>query len=95
MSPVAALLVGLVRAYQLLLRPLIGENCRFQPSCSAYATAVIGSHGAARGSVLAGRRLLRCNPWSAGGYDPPPSFSCDASFSCDECNPSGKGQVTR
>jgi putative membrane protein insertion efficiency factor len=58
--------------YQWTLRPLIGANCRFEPSCSHYALAVLRSHGAAAGSLLAARRVLRCNPWNAGGFDPPP-----------------------
>lgn len=72
MSPVAAVLAGAVRAYQLTLRPVIGANCRFEPSCSHYAIAALRQHGAARGGLLAARRVLRCNPWSAGGYDPVP-----------------------
>ena len=71
-GPAAFLLARLVRLYQLLLRPLIGGHCRFHPSCSAYAIAALESHGAWRGLGLAIWRLLRCNPWSAGGIDPPP-----------------------
>jgi putative membrane protein insertion efficiency factor len=68
----ARLLVLLVRLYQVTLSPLFGPSCRFQPSCSRYAVAVLDSHGALRGSGLALRRLLRCHPWNPGGYDPPP-----------------------
>ena len=68
----AKALAGAVHVYQWTLRPVIGANCRFEPSCSHYALAVLRSHGAARGSVLAARRVLRCNPWNAGGFDPPP-----------------------
>jgi putative membrane protein insertion efficiency factor len=73
MTPGAAALSAAVRAYQLLLRPLIGDNCRFYPSCSAYAREALASHGAARGSVLAARRIARCHPWHQGGYDPVPA----------------------
>ena len=73
MSPAARVLRGAVRTYQLTLRPMIGANCRYEPSCSHYAMAVLASHGAARGSLLAARRILRCHPLAAGGYDPPPS----------------------
>ena len=66
------LLVGLVRSYQWTLRPVIGANCRFEPSCSHYTIGALQAHGAARGSVLAARRILRCNPWHPGGYDPVP-----------------------
>lgn len=63
------LLVGMVRAYQLLLSPLLGQTCRYYPSCSAYAVEALKVHGAMRGSWLAARRLLRCHPWSPGGVD--------------------------
>jgi len=59
----------LVRAYQVLLGPLLGGNCRFYPSCSHYASEAIERFGARRGSWLALRRLLRCHPFSAGGVD--------------------------
>lgn len=66
------LLVLLVRAYQWTLRPFIGAQCRFEPSCSHYAIEALRRHGAARGSALAAWRVLRCNPWSPGGHDPVP-----------------------
>ncbi len=62
----------LVRLYQLVLRPVLGPNCRFVPSCSDYALGALARHGAARGGWLALRRVLRCNPWCAGGHDPVP-----------------------
>jgi putative membrane protein insertion efficiency factor len=65
-------LLGLLRAYQYALRPLLGANCRFYPSCSDYAREAIERHGAVRGMWLAGRRLARCHPYHAGGYDPVP-----------------------
>lgn len=77
-SGVPALLLGaLVRIYQWTVRPLIGSNCRFHPSCSDYAIEALATHGAWRGSLLAGWRILRCNPWVAGGYDPVPPRGCD------------------
>ncbi|HYZ31759.1 MAG TPA: membrane protein insertion efficiency factor YidD [Crenalkalicoccus sp.] len=66
-----ALKVG-VLAYQMTLRPVLGCNCRFHPSCSDYALEAISTHGALRGSALAARRILRCNPWHPGGHDPVP-----------------------
>ena len=66
------LLVLPIRAYQLVLSPLLGPRCRFYPSCSAYALEALTTHGALRGSWLAGRRLLRCHPWNPGGLDPVP-----------------------
>lgn len=56
--------------YQRLVSPALGERCRYYPSCSQYAVEAIRSFGILRGLVLAGWRLLRCNPWSPGGYDP-------------------------
>lgn len=72
MSPAAKILSGSIRAYELTLRPVIGANCRFYPSCSAYAREAICVHGAFKGLALAGRRILSCHPWSPGGYDPVP-----------------------
>ncbi len=70
--PIALLGIGAVRAYQWTLRPLLGCNCRFAPSCSDYAIEALRRHGALRGTGLAAWRVLRCNPWCAGGYDPVP-----------------------
>lgn len=66
------LLMGLVKAYRLLLSPWLGSACRFEPTCSLYALAALERHGAGWGSVLTVRRLLRCHPWCAGGHDPVP-----------------------
>jgi putative membrane protein insertion efficiency factor len=66
----------LVRLYQLTVRPLIGSQCRYHPSCSHYAVEALGAHGAWRGAVLTGQRVLRCNPWTPGGYDPVPPCNC-------------------
>lgn len=68
----ARLLSSAVRGYELTLRPVIGAHCRFAPSCSAYAREAFATHGAWRGGLLAGRRLLRCHPLHPGGYDPVP-----------------------
>jgi putative membrane protein insertion efficiency factor len=69
--PATALRLG-VRTYQYTLRPILGPHCRFHPHCSDYALEALAAHGALRGSWLAGRRILRCNPWHPGGYDPVP-----------------------
>jgi hypothetical protein len=66
------LVMGLLKAYRLLISPLYGNVCRYYPSCSAYALRAVEVHGVLKGSWLAGRRLLRCHPWSPGGYDPVP-----------------------
>jgi putative membrane protein insertion efficiency factor len=65
-------LIGLLKAYRLLISPLYGQVCRYHPSCSAYALEAVQRHGALRGSWLTMRRLGRCHPWAAGGYDPVP-----------------------
>ncbi len=59
-----------LRAYQVLVSPLLGNRCKYHPSCSEYAVQAIDRFGILRGLVLAGWRLLRCNPWSHGGFDP-------------------------
>lgn len=71
-GPVAWLLTGLVRGYQLIVSPWFAPTCRYYPSCSAYAIGALRTHGAIRGIGLAAWRLLRCNPWSKGGVDPVP-----------------------
>ncbi|EFQ84560.1 conserved hypothetical protein YidD [Aeromicrobium marinum DSM 15272] len=67
------LLIGLLRVYRFAISPLYGQVCKYHPTCSAYALGAVETHGAIRGSWLAVRRLLRCHPWSSGGYDPVPS----------------------
>lgn len=66
------LLQAIIRAYQLMLSPFLGNHCRFTPSCSHYASEAIGRHGAWRGGWLAIRRIFRCHPFCPGGYDPVP-----------------------
>ena len=66
------LLIGLLKLYRLVISPLYGNVCRYYPSCSAHALWAVEVHGAARGTWLALRRLLRCHPWAAGGYDSVP-----------------------
>ena len=69
----SALLVAVIRLYQLTLGRLLPSRCRFHPSCSMYAIDAVRSRGAIRGAMLAAGRLLRCGPWSAGGPDPAPT----------------------
>jgi len=59
-----------IRLYRRLISPAFGQRCKYHPTCSAYALQAIRSYGILRGSVLAAWRLLRCNPWSHGGFDP-------------------------
>jgi uncharacterized protein len=65
-------LIGLVWVYRYTLSPLLGVNCRFEPTCSAYAMQALRRHGVFRGSVLAAKRIARCHPWGGSGYDPVP-----------------------
>lgn len=66
----------LIRAYQYLISPFLGSNCRFYPTCSSYAIEAIRTHGPIKGSWLAIRRILRCHPFSEGGIDPVPPSQC-------------------
>jgi uncharacterized protein len=66
-------LMLLVKGYRLLLKPWLGNACRFEPTCSAYALQALEQHGAVVGSALATGRVLRCNPWCDGGCDPVPT----------------------
>ncbi|MGB0748595.1 MAG: membrane protein insertion efficiency factor YidD [Magnetospiraceae bacterium] len=68
----SALFRFLIRAYQLVLSPVIGGRCRYQPSCSQYGLDAIAAHGPFRGGWLTLRRLARCHPWGGYGYDPVP-----------------------
>lgn len=67
------LLIGVVQGYRYLLKPWLGNVCRFEPSCSAYALQSLQQHGAAAGSYLMVARILRCHPWCDGGCDPVPA----------------------
>lgn len=69
---IQAVLLGLVRAYRLVLSPWLGSSCRFEPSCSRYALDALMRHGGVTGARLAAGRLLRCHPWCEGGHDPVP-----------------------
>ena len=65
----------LIRGYRLILSPLLGRRCRFEPSCSAYAMEALDTHGALSGLWITVKRLLRCHPFCSGGWDPVPE-SC-------------------
>lgn len=70
----AKILIGFIRGYQLIISPLLGSNCRFQPTCSAYMLEAIQRFGPLRGVWLGLRRLSHCHPWHAGGCDPVPEL---------------------
>lgn len=65
-------LIALIRFYKAAISPYMGDHCRFTPTCSVYAKEAINKHGAFRGTGLAVWRVLRCNPFGRGGYDPVP-----------------------
>ena len=81
------LLVILLRGYQILVSPMLGQSCRFYPTCSNYAIEALRTHGAARGGWLAARRVCRCHPWNEGGVDlvPPATNKHSSSTACG-CN---------
>lgn len=64
--------IVLVRMYQLLISPFVGQRCRFYPSCSRYAIEALSRFGTVRGGWLALKRIVRCHPFHPGGYDPVP-----------------------
>lgn len=72
MNIMARILMWMIRAYQVILSPFFGQQCRFYPTCSQYALEAINRHGAIVGSYYTMRRLMRCHPWHAGGHDPIP-----------------------
>jgi putative membrane protein insertion efficiency factor len=67
----SAILIGIVRLYQIFLSPFLGGQCRFQPTCSHYFIEAVRKYGAISGSLRGIRRILRCHPYHPGGYDPP------------------------
>jgi putative membrane protein insertion efficiency factor len=64
-----ALLLILLKGYKFAISPMLGQNCRFYPSCSEYAAEAIREYGACKGSFMAGKRLCKCHPWHPGGVD--------------------------
>ena len=74
-NPASSVALGLIKAYQYGIRPMLGQRCRFFPSCSEYTAEAIGSYGVIRGAAMGAKRLAKCHPWHAGGYDPVPEKS--------------------
>ena len=71
-------LIGLVRGYQLIISPFLGNNCRYSPSCSAYTIEAMEKHGPLKGIWMGMRRVGRCHPFHEGGYDPVPDPETDS-----------------
>ena len=71
-KPLTFFCIGLIRFYQICISPLFPPSCRFYPTCSEYALDAVRKYGAFKGSFLACKRILRCNPYCRGGYDPVP-----------------------
>lgn len=69
---IRVLLLALIRAYRFAISPLLGNVCRFEPSCSRYTEQAIERYGLLKGSWMGARRIGRCHPWNPGGYDPVP-----------------------
>jgi putative membrane protein insertion efficiency factor len=67
-----AIALAVIRFYQKFMSPMLGNNCRFYPSCSSYTYQAIEKYGVAKGSWMGFKRILRCNPWNEGGFDPLP-----------------------
>jgi putative membrane protein insertion efficiency factor len=70
---VRSLFIGLIKAYQYLISPLLGPSCRFHPTCSHYAVEAISEYGVLKGGYLSVRRIIKCHPLHEGGHDPVPS----------------------
>ena len=68
----AVSLLALIRGYQIALAPLLGPRCRFAPSCSHYTAEAISTYGVRAGLALGAKRILKCHPWGASGFDPVP-----------------------
>lgn len=84
------LLIGLIRFYQVAISPWTPPSCRYTPTCSSYAREAIELHGAGRGTWMAFKRFLRCNPWGGWGYDPVPGHHTHAHAGSDDReSPSG------
>lgn len=78
-----SLAVTAIKIYQYAISPMLGNNCRFSPSCSSYAIQAIETHGFLKGALLGIKRIGKCHPWHPGGYDPVPERSGETKTSTD------------
>jgi putative membrane protein insertion efficiency factor len=72
MRLIKLIFIGLIKFYQIVISPILPNSCRYYPTCSNYAIEALKIHGLLKGSWLAIKRILRCNPWGGSGYDPVP-----------------------
>ncbi|MDA0708508.1 MAG: membrane protein insertion efficiency factor YidD [Proteobacteria bacterium] len=87
-------LKALIAIYKYVISPLLGPKCRYLPTCSSYAMEAIDRHGPIKGGWLGIKRILRCNPWGASGYDPVPLSSETGHINCN-CNADKNGESLR
>jgi putative membrane protein insertion efficiency factor len=86
------ILIGLLKAYRFAISPLYGQVCRYHPTCSAYALEAVTVHGSIKGSWMAVRRIGRCHPWAAGGYDPVPARKIPVEATAEDVQDNGAQQ---
>lgn len=86
------ILMGLVKAYRLLLSPWLGSACRFEPTCSAYSLQALQQHGAVAGTYLTLYRLVRCQPWCKSGHDPVPQTTLFTRFVTSVATPTSSSE---
>ena len=85
------ILVALISLWRKVVSPTYGDVCKFYPSCSAYGLEAVRTHGALKGSMLAIWRVVRCNPWSKGGYEPVPDTVAAYKWEIEQALPGGNG----
>lgn len=90
-SILSYVLKGLITVYKYVISPLLGPKCRYLPTCSSYAMEAIEIHGPFKGGWLGLKRILRCNPWGASGYDPVPPLKGKKDQKCN-CNADMNGE---
>lgn len=84
MNPLKWAMIAFIKGWRLFISPIYGNVCRYWPSCSAYGLEAVQTHGAFKGGALTIARITRCNPWSAGGYDPVPGTPAHAQWLADQ-----------
>jgi putative membrane protein insertion efficiency factor len=89
------LLIAFVKLWRKVVSPIYGDVCRYYPSCSAYGLEALQLHGAIKGSYLAVRRILRCNPWSTGGVDPVPGSALEAEIAAEQAAEFNDGSASQ